>query len=253
VLPTDVQYEHVRVPTGSGLTTLTATVSARQAGAAAPIVTVLDSSGQTVPAQVLENANGTYSLQVVGVTPGAVYTVGVSAANPSGSAAVGSYRLAVDFDSTPVALTTYTSGTLTAAASHVFNMLQVNTTQFFHFVFTATDSVASSAPAALTMTLYDTSGNVVQSVVGQAGSALSTTVLLEPGQYVFRLEAAGQNNTQLADAAYILQGSDLSDPIGPMPVMPVMVPPQPPPAFIFAPVIPYQLYMLSFAGLFGPT
>jgi hypothetical protein len=232
--------------------TLTATVSTRQAGAAAPIVTVLDSSGQSVPAQVLENANGTYSLQVVGVTPGAVYTVAVSAANPGGSAVVGSYHLAVDFDSTPVALTTYTSGTLTAGATHVLSMLQVNTSQFFHFVLAATNSATSSPPAAVTMTIYDSSGNVVQSVVGQAGSALSTTVLLEPGQYVFRLEAAGQNNSQLADTAYALQGTDLSDPIGPMPVVPIMAPPPPQPAFVFAPVIPYDMYLLSLTGIFGP-
>lgn len=251
VLPTDVQSEHVRVPAGSAPMTLTATVWARQAGAAAPLVTVFDPLGNLVPTTVLENANGTYSVQGVGVAPGAVYTVAVSAANPTGSSAVGSYRLAVDFNSSPVALTTFASGTLTAAAPDALSMLQVNASQFFHFLFATASSATSSSPATVTMTIYDISGNVVQSVVGQAGSALSTTVLLEPGQYVMRLAASGPANGQLPDIAYQLQGADLSDPIGPVPVTPIMTPPPPPPPYVFVPITPYAMYLPWLSGVLG--
>jgi hypothetical protein len=251
VAPADVQYQHVTVPAGSDPMTLTATVSARQASAAAPLITVFDRLGNLVPTTVLENANGTYSVQAVGVTPGAVYTVAVSAANPTGAAAVGSYRLAVDFNPTPVALTTYLSGTLTSAAPATLSVLQVNTNQFFHFVLSATNLATPSLPTAVTMTIYDISGNIVQSVVGQTGSALSTTVLLGPGEYVFRLAVSGQADSQVADTAYQLQGADLSDPIGPTPVTPIMPAPPPPPTFVFVPITPYQMYLFWLNSLVG--
>ncbi|HWB08541.1 MAG TPA: matrixin family metalloprotease [Pirellulales bacterium] len=256
VAPTDVQYQRVRVPvaTGSGTTTLTASVWAGGAGAAAPIVTVLDANGNQVPAEVLENANGTYSVQVMGVAPGAVYTLAVSAANPIGSATVGSYRLTVDFDSTPAVLTNFVAGTLTASASQQFQTVELNTSQFFHFLLSANTLSASGAPAAVRMTIYDPTGNIVQSLVGQVGSALSTTLLLGPGTYVFRFAGGTQDNSPLPDTTYQLQGLGLGDPIGPTPVPPFMMPPQPPPPppFVFSvPTVPLYLQFLTLNDPYG--
>jgi hypothetical protein len=249
-----VQYQHVVVPkaNGSGPVTLTATVWATQPGAANPVVTVLDGAGNLLPAEILQNANGTYSVQVVGVTPGAVYTVAVAAADPTGAAAVGRYRLAVDFDAAPVALTGYASGTLTGSASQQFQVLDLTTSQFFHFLVSATTSQAT--PAAVKMTIYDASGNVVQSLVGQVGTTLSTTVLLGPGTYVFQFGGGTQGNGPLPDTTYQLQGTSLSDPLGPVAVMPILVPPQPPPPppIVFTiPTLPLYLQYLALYGQYG--
>ncbi|HEV3343426.1 MAG TPA: hypothetical protein VG125_23845, partial [Pirellulales bacterium] len=194
-------------------------------------------------------------LQIVGIAPGAAYTVAVAAVDPGGSAAVGRYRLDVDFDSTPVVLTTYATGTLTASASQQFQVLELDTTQFFQFLVSATTSPSTpSAPAAVRLTIYDASGSVVQSVVGQVGSALSTTVLLEPGTYVFQFGGGTQGNGALPDTTYQLQGIYLSDPIGPVAVTPTInpPPPPPPPQIIFVvPSFPLYLQYLAMYGQFG--
>jgi len=253
---TDTRSERVTVPAaiGPGPMTLTATVFATQTGAAAPVVTVLDSSGNIVPNVVLQNDNGLYSVEVVGVIPGTVYTVAVAAANLSGTAVVGNYRLAVDFGPTPVVLSPFASGTLTAASSQDFQVLQVNSSQFFHFVFSAASPTATStAPVAVRMTIYDTLGNVVETVVDQAGGALSTTLLLEPGTYLFRLAAGTLGNGPLPDTDYELQGTFLSDPIGPLPITPVTAPPPPPPPpFVWSvPIIPFYLSFMSLTDRYG--
>lgn len=253
--PADVRYAHFTVPAaiGSGPLTLTATVWASQSGAASPVVSVYDGGGTLVPSEVLENENGTYSLQIVGVVPGAVYTVAVAAANPAGSTAVGSYHLAVNFGAAAAVLTPYASGTLTAAASQDFQVLNVNSSQYFHFLFSATSAATSGASVAVRMTIYDALGNVVQSLVDQAGSAVSTTLLLEPGTYLFRFAAGMQGNGMLADTNYQLQGTPLSDPIGPLPIKPITnLPPPPPPPFVFSsPVIPFYLVFLSLNDQYG--
>lgn len=253
---TDVQYQRVTAPAAnsSGPLTLTASVFATQAGAAAPVVTVLDSNGNIIPAAVLQNDNGLYSVQAVGVTPGAVYTIAVASAKPTSTAAVGDYRLAVDFNSTPVALTTYAAGTLSASSSQDFWVLQVNSSQFAHLVLSATSPLATaSTSVAVRMTIYDSLGNVIESVVAQAGSPLSTTLLLDPGTYVFRLAAGTQGSGPLPDTSYTLQGDYLSDPIGPQPMPPYTTPiPPPPPPFVFSnPIIAWYLYFLSLGDMYG--
>ncbi|HEV3024592.1 MAG TPA: matrixin family metalloprotease, partial [Pirellulales bacterium] len=226
--PLATRSAFVTVPpaTGTGPMTLTATVWATQTGAASPLVTVYDRNGNVVASQVLANENGTYSVQVVGVAPGQVYNVTVGAANAAvGSKPLGIYHLTVDFSAAPVVLDTYASGTLTAAASQSFQVLQVNTSQFFHFLLTASTSPTTSGapanvPVAVRLTIYDPLGNVVESVVDQAGSVLSTTLFLTPGTYVFRFAAGTLANAPLPDTTFQLQGAELSDPIGPLPVNP---------------------------------
>jgi hypothetical protein len=258
--PLATRNEFVTVPaaTGTGPMTLTATVWATQAGAASPLVTVFDRRGNVVASQVLANDNGTYSVQVVGVAPGQVYSVMVGTANAAaGSPPLGSYHLTVDFGAEPAVLDAYASGTLTAAASQAFQVLQVNASQFFHLLLTAaisptTSSVLTNVPVAVRMTIYDPTGNVVESVVDQAGSVLSTTLFLVPGTYVFRFAAGTQVNGPIADMTYQLQGAELSDPIGPLPVNPTTNPNPPPPPFVWSiPSIPFYLSLLSLDDQFS--
>jgi hypothetical protein len=247
-LATRTQLVTVPPAVGTGPMTLTATIWATQAS---PVVTVSDRYGNVVASQVLVNENGTYSVQVVGVIPGHVYNVTVGAANATmGAAPLGSYHLTANFDSVPVALDNYASGELTANASQGFQVLQVNTSQFFHFVLSAASDAGSgasaAAPVAVRMTIYDPLGNVVESLVDQSGGALSTTLFLAPGTYVFRFAAGTLDNSPLPDTAYDLQGAELSDPIGPLPVNPVTNPNPPPPHFVWSlPVIPFYLSFLS--------
>ncbi|HEV3005504.1 MAG TPA: matrixin family metalloprotease [Pirellulales bacterium] len=258
--PLATRSAFVTVPpaTGTGPMALTATVWATQTGAASPLVTVYDRNGNVVASQVLTNENGTYSVQVVGVAPGQVYNVTVGAANAAvGSKPLGNYHLTVEFSAAPVVLDAYASGTLTAAASQSFQVLQVNTSQFFHFLLTASSSPTTSGapanvPVAVRLTIYDPLGNVVESVVDQAGSVLSTTLFLTPGTYVFRFAAGTLSAAPLPDTTFQLQGAELSDPIGPLPVNPTTNPNPPPPPFVWSiPAIPFYLSFLSLNDQFS--
>jgi hypothetical protein len=251
-----VNYVHVHSPEtplgGQGAMTLTAMVFATQAGAASPVVDVYDALGNHVAGQVLVKENGSYVVQVIGVTANSDYTVAVRPADPTATLTAGSYHLSVAFTAAASQLDQYAAGTLTAAASQDFKVLQVNAAQWFHFVLSA----AADTPAAVRMTIYDTTGNIVQSQVIQAGDQLSATLFLLPGTYTFRFAAGALDGQPLTDTSYQLLGIALGDPIGPQLVNPTTVnvpaPAPLPPVFVWTgPTLPFYLSFLTLTDLYS--
>jgi hypothetical protein len=182
----------------------------------APQVQVFDSHGNVVPAQVIGNGNGSYSLDIPNAAPGQNYVVKVSSENQSGPNAAGNYAIGVEFNSNPlVNLTTYTMGTLSAAAPRQFESLQVNVSGGMQLVLSAQGSGQSTAQ--VQMTICDADGNTVLSLVTTASQqTVSSAAYLFSGSYTICFELL--NPDPSIDAAYLLQGDLLSDPMGPMPV-----------------------------------
>ncbi|HEY1377272.1 MAG TPA: hypothetical protein VGF55_10785, partial [Gemmataceae bacterium] len=153
----DVDYYKVRAPAGSGQK-MNVLVWALEANKLLPRVDVYTADGAAVPATLLANENGTYSVEVPAAVGGATYYVGVSALAPAGGHNKGNYFLGVDFTGQPVTtLSPFTHGTLTAARPQVWWSLPVAQNRLYEFELSA--SAAASAAVEVRMDVYDAAGN----------------------------------------------------------------------------------------------
>jgi hypothetical protein len=179
---TDVDYYRLTSPQVSSGTpnVMTVMVWALDANRLLPSVTVFDAQHNPVPAEVLVNENGSYTVQVANAVSNVDYYVAVQAAQPSGSNNTGNYYLGVEFGTRAVHQQAFVSGTLTAAAPQAIQTLQVNESQLFHFTLSGSTSGAPT-DAAVRMTIYDRNGNVLFTQVVRDGETRSTTIFLARG------------------------------------------------------------------------
>lgn len=220
-----VQQEYLQVTAPSGLPAdagvMTVTVNAFPINGIVPRVDVFDASGNAVPSDVLVNSNGTLTLQVTKVTAGANYYLHVTAAS---TAETGNFTAIVNFSQPTTSSTSFTSNTLSAAAPQQSAMLFVAQDQLFHFHLTA-DAIGAPPDMGVHMTIADSNGTVVFDLVAPAGIAVSADpVLLAPGAYTVSFTAMSANATLPTPLNYTLQGSVLSDPIGPAVLDPTLQP-----------------------------
>jgi len=180
----------------------------------APRVSVFDATGRQVAANLLVNELGSFIVQVPSVVAGATYYVKVEAQARQG---VGNYFLGVDFERIAAELTTFATGSLSAADAQEFYDLQVHRTVLYHFTLSAATADAS-IDSAIRVTIYDGRGNVIFTKVAQAGGDIvSGNLVLEPGKYKVRFSAAPRDKTRTPPLQYSLTGNMLDDPIGPQP------------------------------------
>jgi hypothetical protein len=179
-----------------------------------PRVLVFDANHNLVPAQVLVNQCSAYTIQVANAVPGATYFVEVLAATPSAGNNMGNYYLGIDFSPVATQLDTVAQGTLTSTTPQQFSKLKVTVSQVFHFVLSA-KVAGGGTDAALRMSVYDKTGNVVFTLVAGAGQVVSSDVALGPGTYYVRFTAATRNGAPLPALQFQLGAIALSDPNGP--------------------------------------
>ena len=101
-------------------------------------------------------------------TANANYYVAISAADPTNGRNVGNYFLGIDFQTALVQQQQFAELTLTNSAKQAGRVLTLTSTQAFHFALSASN-VNSSAVTAVRMTIYDSNGNVVFSLVAGNG------------------------------------------------------------------------------------
>jgi hypothetical protein len=189
-----------------------------------PKVLVYDANENPVAAQVLVNENGTYTVQVDHATSGGTYFIEVLAANPQGSGSTGVYFLGVNFGTTASQLNPVTSGTLTQTQPQASGTLTVNWTQQIHLVLSANSS-NPAAGAVLTLTIYNSQGAVVATIVVGDGDTVSQTLTLGPGNYTFQFSAATTTGQPLPPLNYALLSSTLDANQGPQPTDSTTAPP----------------------------
>jgi hypothetical protein len=232
---TDIDYYHILSPQGANGTTtvMRILVWGTTPDGLNPVASVFDAHGNPTDAQVLMNENGSYVLQVPDALPNMDYYVGVRGDPTAPLHATGTYVLGVNFGSQAVALQSFTSGTLTQQSADI-RTLQVNQGQLFHFVLSAN---ADQAPpsTAVTMTIFDESGNVVSTLAAFNGDSQSETLFLSPGTYTVQFTASSPDGSALSSISYSLSGVGLTDPIGVTTTNPVLSP-SPPPASTNPPV-----------------
>jgi hypothetical protein len=207
----DVDYYKVVAATGvTGTQKMNVLVWALEPNGLHPRVDVFDAAGNPVAARLLANENGTFSVEVENTTPGATYFVKISALGDGHD--VGNYFLGVDFNTeVATAITTFGSNTLTQSSPLDVKAVTVTKNRLYEFILAADDGL-SGQPASVTMQIFDAAGNLVFTLVANAGQpASSGHVYLKAGNYVVKLSTS--------DAAppinYLLTGRLISDPIGP--------------------------------------
>lgn len=209
----DVDFFRVVAPATGRV--LTATVWTPDQSGFQPEVRVFSAACQPVAARVLANGDGTSTVQVENVTPGATYflriTMGAGATQDKGN-----YLVSARFGDVSAPLRTLATGTLTEADRTASSRLYVGEATLFHFVLTAG---AGHEGTAVRMMITDAGGNVVYSVSARAGgSASASSVLLVPGVYTVRTEVENPAGA----IAFTIAGAVQSNPVGPAVIDPTL-------------------------------
>ncbi len=212
----DVNFYRIQAPaaiTGQD-TVLTVNVTSALINGTLPGVALFGAGQHLVPAQVVVNGNGTFTIQASGLTGTATYYLRVAA--PGGSAhPAGNYNLTALFGRQAAPLTRFTGGTLKSGGSDPYRFF-VALPQLFQLNLAATGTSGS-----VRMELRDANGHLVQTLSASAGQTITGgTLLLVPGTYTVRFILA-PGATALN---YSLSGVVLSDPIGPVLTDPTLTP-----------------------------
>ena len=195
-----------------------------------PVVTVRDQTGRVVPAEVLTDAAGVYTLQVRDVRPLTTYRITVVAADPQLSTSRGAYFLGVDFRDQAASPQAMATGTLTAARPAVSATVTLTQSELIHFAL-ATGTADAGIDSAVRLSLRDQLGREVFTLFGTAGQMMSGDVLLAAGQYTAIVTGGTRQAADtLPDLSFTLAGLVRNDPIGIGPVDPSSDPTTPPTA-----------------------
>lgn len=207
--PTDVDFYRVKSPTaGSGQTwVMTATLWKHDLNGVLPEVRLYDNNLADLNARVVVNGNGTYTVQAEGVPPNR--TAYLRVASPDGQP--GNYVLHVTFGNAAAELNRFAAGTLANGNSNLSYKLYVGRSQLFSFLLGSSPMPGNVGVAApVNMIISDANGNSVYQLTTPAGKLSSNvSALLTPGEYTVTFQSS-------APTAFTLQGSALTDPIGPV-------------------------------------
>jgi Matrixin len=185
-------------------------------GRLVPKIEVYDATYKPVAYQLLGNEDGTFSVEILNVIPGANYFIKLAATYPTGSRGTGAYFMGVDFSTkSPTSMQSYAAGTLTAAAPKQVSVLRVGQNSLFEFILSP-DAGLAGAWTQVAMDIYDDTGKLVFRLLAYSGELASTGhVYLEAGTYTVRYSAAAPPGGPLGPVAYSLTGQLISGPIGP--------------------------------------
>ena len=123
-------------------------------------MTIIDRDGNVVPAQVLANGDGTFTVQAVGVKPGGWYFLKVGPDTSAGSAATGNFALdrPVRDRGRPALHASPPARTSRRARPRSYNFY-VGESQLMNFVLSADAGRGTPAPgSAVQMTILDQAG-----------------------------------------------------------------------------------------------
>jgi matrixin len=208
----DADFYTIRAPqTAGGVAVLTATVRAVGPNGSTPriqLFKLLDEvTGQLEPVSstILANGGGTFAVQAVGVADNTDYVLRIGdAAGP------GNYALDASFLTRAAVLKPLTNGSLSSGAS-LGSTLFVGRSQAFGLSLTANGPVGAN----IAFSIVNASGRTIFSLVAPAGDTMTaSTILLPPGKYTLRATAQGQAGL----VEFGVNGSVITDPIGPRPV-----------------------------------
>ena len=222
----DIDWFRVKSPTSATRLPWVMTLSTRGIGLN-PVNTkieLFDGALKPIPAQVIVNGNGAYTIQATGIAAKGNFFIRVS-----GPATSGNYVLDANFGTAAADLQTLAANTLPSAASVAKSSLYLAHTQLFSLGLTAT-----GATGAVRMDIVNASGVSVFSLTAGVGETITgTSALLPPGEYVVRYSAVGTTGP----VSFVVRGAGISDPVGPLRDSATLIPqyqaPQDPNKFLY--------------------
>jgi len=182
-----------------------------EAGRLIPRVTVLDEDGNLLPAEILVNGKGEYTLQVTGGQPDTEYLVRVEAADPNGLFATGNYQLTIVFGGVSTDLLTFANGTLDASQTNNAHTLFVAQTEFFHLALDVAP-VSTTAPTLVWARILDANDQEVFRLASLPGdSRTDSGLFLAPGTYTVEVNGTALDGSPLENISYTLRGTVVSN------------------------------------------
>ena len=204
----DVDFYKIQAPAmATGTTNLLVTVRSMSSGLP-PVLQFTDGNGNILQAQQVSGTASARTYQIVGVPAGATYGVQVASPVVLGAS---QYNLQADFVANPLVQATAGAGTLSSTNTTAFHTLVINEPQTISFNFQATADGAAS-PTSVWVQLFDSAGNTVSLWLVQTGLVSTQSLLLQPGEYTFKIWASFAAGSTALD--YSLGLSTVTDPIG---------------------------------------
>ncbi len=214
---TDVDVYRIDSPSvsgGKGTIVLTATVRSLGNGPS-PRISLMDRDLNPIPATLIANTGGVFTIQAAGLKAGANYYVKVA---PDPTRSLGNYALEAGSGSKATQFDNFTKGSLTASAPQLTSNLYVGRSQLFQFALGASGAV----PVGVSMEILDAKNQVIFQLLDPVGDTASgRAILLTPGAYKVRFRAT---SALPKPVAFSLDGGAISDPIGPRLLDPTFTP-----------------------------
>jgi hypothetical protein len=207
---------HVQSPDlADGLANVMTVVVRPLGGSDIPLTaSIFDARGNPVDAVIVPGTNGLETLQVRGVSSAADYYVQVSAADPSAVWGPARYEVDIDFAMDGSHLQTFVNDTLDRGTTADARVLQVEESQAFQFVLSASDWGAA-AMAGVRMTVIDATGRDVFALAAPPGASRVGTVFLDVGRYTVEFTRTTGPADTLTPVLFELNGLSQSDSLGP--------------------------------------
>lgn len=203
---------------------LTVVVRASEPGTLIPRATLYDHEGKPVRAKVLANGNGEFIIQAKDVDPEKRYVVKVHAAEANAAFLAGDYGLTATFTARKTNSVRITQGAFKEERNVRVEKWRVSETTLVQLSL-AVDAVASDAPVATWVVIYDAQGRMVHRVAARPGETRSGRPLLLPrGDYRVEFRSASPSGQATPKIRYELNAVAISDPLGPGISDPVYVP-----------------------------
>jgi hypothetical protein len=213
----EVDYYRVHTVHASGTqtTVLTVSVLSEDTSGLAPVVTVYDQQGNIVPATVLGNDLGQFTVEVA-AAPDKDYYLAVSA-GPLGTSQVGNYFLtATSSVGTVAPVQPSFTDDLTPTAPIEMRTLNLAQNGLVQFALSVSGS-SSASGTGVEMIVKDQYGATIDTLVAFAGTTASTGAFyLNSGVYTVQFVALSSNPAALGSLTYGVSGGLVSQPVGPM-------------------------------------
>jgi hypothetical protein len=211
----------VVAPQSPGSAPLVLTLSVNASGhGGLPLVQVLDANQQPVPAEVLVNNSGGYTIQASGLAAGQTYYLKMTPPAVGGGEDA-HYAMVADFKQSSSLLPVLAAGSATTSAAPSAYALYVAMDQVFQFTLSAAGTPAGSS---MQLTITDANGKAVFALNAQSGTTVTgRPVLLGPGAYTVQLTvltAGGAPGT----LTFLLRGAVITNPMGPVVTNPTNAP-----------------------------
>ncbi|MDX1963437.1 MAG: matrixin family metalloprotease [Pirellulales bacterium] len=173
-----------------------------------------------LPATVLRNDSGAYSLEIKNITPGANYYIKIAAAQPNGSQLEGNYLLAADFRRTQTFFRSLAAGWLNETTLEQTYLLRNTESRLHHWRLTVNAPAGSTTPATVRLGIYNSTMQLVGTFTATTGEPATFSALLRPGVYTLKFMVDGVNPQLNQRLTFHLAALVLSDPLGPTRVDP---------------------------------